>query len=314
MTSTLTFLDLFEHFQSRLGLQWLLGEKWATQQLLNKSRPPEAELIGHMNPVLPQLLQVLGNTEIQYIESLGPARRNRLLHGVCSSHSMALLIADGDTPSQELLKAAKRMKLPVIGSDLSAHELITELNYFLTEVLEKRTILHGVFMEVLGMGVLMTGKSGVGKSELALELISRGSRLIADDAPEFVRKAPDIIAGNCPETLLNFLEVRGLGILNIAHMFGENAVKPSKYLRLIVHLQPLTEITHTGMDRLTGNRGTQKVLGVEVPKVILPVAPGRNLAVLVEAAVRNQTLLRRGYDATQDLIERQQRHIREENG
>lgn len=311
--STLTLRDLYEHFQSRLGLAWLQGERWAEERSLSQGRPPEAELIGHMNPVLPQLLQVLGSTEIQFIESLGPARRNRLLHGVCSDHSLALIIADDEKPSSELLKAAKRMKIPVIGSELSAHELITEFSYFLTEVLEKRTILHGVFIEVLGMGVLMTGKSGVGKSELALELISRGSRLIADDAPEFVRKAPDIIAGSCPDTLLNFLEVRGLGILNIAHMFGESAVKPNKYLRLIVHLEPLAEMASRNMDRLSGNRGTQNVLGVEVPKVILPVAPGRNLAVLVESAVRNQTLLRRGYDATQDLIERQQRQIREES-
>ena len=162
------------------------------------------------------------------------------------------------------------------------------------------------------MGVLLTGDPAVGKSELALDLITRGNRLVADDAPEFTRIAPDIVSGTCPPLLREFLEVRGLGILNIRAMFGDSAIKRQKYLRLIVHLKRMSADQISSMDRLTGTHTNRDVLGVSIPQVTVPVAPGRNLSVLVESAVRNHLLRMKGYDATEVLIERQQQAILEQ--
>jgi HPr kinase/phosphorylase len=164
-------------------------------------------------------------------------------------------------------------------------------------------------MEVLGTGVLITGESSVGKSELALELLSRGHRLIADDAPVFIRVGPDVLDGSSPTLLQDFMEVRGLGVLNIREMYGDNALKSKKHLRLIIQLMRMSKKDREELDRLYGNRIKREILGVEIPEIMIPVAPGRNLAVLVEAAVRNHILRHAGQDATEQFIELQQRAI-----
>jgi HPr kinase/phosphorylase len=161
--------------------------------------------------------------------------------------------------------------------------------------------LHGVFMEIYSIGVLITGESGSGKSELALELVTRGHRLVADDAPEFTQIAPDVLDGTCPELLLDLLEVRGLGVLNIRQMFGDTAVKRNKYLRLVVHLtrptaEPGASAPGSGLERLTGDSGSRRVLDLDVPTITLPVMAGRNLAVLTEAATRVHILRAKGVD------------------
>ena len=157
--------------------------------------------------------------------------------------------------------------------------------------------MHGVFMEIVGVGILITGASGIGKSELALDLLSRGHRLIADDAPEFHRADPGIIIGSCPPVLRDFLEVRGLGVLNIRSMFGESAVKQTQRLQLTVELVKMADEQLNQAQRLTTARQTHDVLGAPIHKVTLPVTPGRHLAVVVECAARNQILLNQGYDA-----------------
>ena len=168
-------------------------------------------------------------------------------------------------------------------------------------------------MEVHSIGVLITGTPGSGKSELALELITRGHRLVADDAPEFTLIAPDVIDGACPDILRDLLEVRGLGVLNVREMFGHTAVKPSKYLRLIVHLvhtpreQPIDQ---GGLERIYGANSYRDVLDTKIPQTTIPVAPGRNLAVLVEAAVRNHVLKTKGIDPAQTFLDRQAHQMR----
>jgi len=167
-------------------------------------------------------------------------------------------------------------------------------------------------MEVHGRGVLITGESSVGKSELALELISHGHRLIADDAPEFTRIGPDILDGRSPSLLKDFMEVRGLGILNIREMYGDNALKENKYLRLIIHLKRLNIEERALLNRLDGDHKTRSILGIDIPEIQIPVAPGRNMAVLVEAAVRNYILRSSGHDATEQLIALQKQAINED--
>ena len=164
---------------------------------------------------------------------------------------------------------------------------------------------HGVFLDVLGAGVLLTGASGIGKSELALGLINRGHRLIADDAVNLHQTSHDTLIGKCPELLQDFLEVRGLGILNIRIMFGDTSIKPSKKLQLIVNIVSFDDEELKNIDRLHGMYRHCSILDIDIPEVTIPVAPGRNLAVLVESAVRNQVLINTGYNASQEFIKRQ---------
>ena len=182
---------------------------------------------------------------------------------------------------------------------------------YLSRVLAESTTLHGVFLDVLEMGVLITGASAIGKSELALELISRGNGLVADDIVELYRISPDTLEGRCPAVLRDFLEVRGIGILNIRTIFGETAVRPRKLLKLMVHLEDHSNEAFSELDRLQVNATYQEILGVPMRKVTIPVAAGRNLAVLVEAAVRNFVLNQRGIDSTKEFIERQQKLMEE---
>lgn len=173
--------------------------------------------------------------------------------------------------------------------------------------------MHGVFLDVLGVGVLLVGSSGIGKSEIALAMINRGHRLVADDAVLFNRVGAETLTGNCPELLQDFLEVRGLGILNVRVMFGDTAIRESKRLQLVVRLVAMDDDTLLKIDRLYGVYRTRTILNVEVPEVTIPVAPGRNLSVLVEGAVRNQVLKNTGYDASQEFINRQRKILELKN-
>ena len=176
-------------------------------------------------------------------------------------------------------------------------------------MMEQKITLHGVFMEVTRLGVLLSGASGVGKSELALELLNRGHRLIADDAPEFRRLASGSVEGGCPELLRDFLEVRGLGVINVRAMFGAAAVAPQAELDLILQLKAMSSEQLATVDRLRPSRDNVSLRKKEVPRIVLPVAPGRNLAILAETAVRSHLLMLGGRDAAADFIERQRRTL-----
>jgi HPr kinase/phosphorylase len=188
------------------------------------------------------------------------------------------------------------------------------LQYYLTRALAPRVTVHGVYLEVMGMGVLITGESGIGKSELALELLSRNHRLIADDAVELIRVGPDVLVGQCPHVLSDYLEVRGLGILDVRLMFGETAVRHKKKLHLIVRMERIDKGKHSKIDRLQAQQKTRRILDVEVPEVTLYVGPGRNLSVLVEAATRAYILRMWGINPLEDFIKRQQAVMKKSAG
>lgn len=310
MSEAVTVRSLFESMQKGLELEWLAGRRGGQRQFKREVTSRRApSLLGHLNLIHPNKIQVIGETEMEYLSRL---RKNSLEDAheqMFSGNTLLLLIADSQDPSQAFLDAAEEHHIPVLRSPRPSDELINILRYFFTNRLAEKTTVHGVFMEVMGIGLLLTGDSNVGKSELALELITRGHRLVADDSPEFSRIAPDILSGTCPAVLQDFLEVRGLGVLNIRAMYGDNAIKSGKYLRLIINLKHQPEIRGEELDRLQGDIRSREILGLDVPEISLPVAPGRNLAVLVEAAVRNHLLRLNGYNAGVDLASKQQRLI-----
>jgi HPr kinase/phosphorylase len=217
----------------------------------------------------------------------------------------AVILADGVPGHPRLLEVAEARGIAVFSSPLPAALLIDKLRRHLSKTLADSTTRHGVFMDVLGLGVLITGDSGVGKSELGLELISRGHGLVADDVVEISHIGSDTLEGRCPPLLKDFLEVRGLGVLNIRTIFGETAVRPKMGLRLVVHLERPTPAAAPPAERLPLHALSEDILGVTVPKVVIPVAVGRNLAVLIEAAVRNHILQLRGYNSTEEFVRRQ---------
>lgn len=310
MTASVSVQTLFEDHKAKLRLEWIAGRSGAERLVQsNEKHQVGASLIGHLNFIHPYVVQVLGNPELRYLRRLAKNSRADAIRQLVSDKTALVLVTDGLKVPDDLKEAAERAGMPLLGSPLSSHEVMEHLQYYLGNLFAEKITLHGVFMEVMGVGTLITGASSIGKSELALELITRGHRLIADDAPEFAQVTPDALIGTCPEPLQSFLEVRGLGLLNVRAMFGDSAIKTSKYLRLIIHLERMSGKRMQEIDRLQGNRRSRKILDVEIPEITLPVAPGRNLAVLVEAAVRNHILQLKGYDATTDFIERQRRYI-----
>ncbi|NOY62207.1 MAG: HPr(Ser) kinase/phosphatase [Gammaproteobacteria bacterium] len=314
MASPLTVGALYELHREKLVLKWLAGRAGTDRVIDIDYHHPDAErqaasLVGHLNLIHPNRVQVLGRSGLEYLQNLGKNSHQDALEHLFNSDPALILIADGQAATDEFLDYSARTGTPLLASPLSSHKLASHLQYYLVNLLTEKIILHGVFMEVMGIGVLLAGSSGVGKSELALELLSRGHRLVADDSPEFSRIAPDRLNGTCPPVLSGFLEVRGLGVLNVANMFGGSAVKSSKYLRLIVYLEAMSDEEISRVDRIHGCHQTRTVLEVEIPQVTLPVAPGRNLAVLVEGAVRNYLSLLNGYNAAEDFIAQQRLFI-----
>lgn len=313
MDKTVTIEDLYQRFHQRLGLKWLTGRDGAQREIHSSSLgDTDTSLIGHLNFIHPNMIQVIGPRELKHLNTLIQDDDLTSLRKFMSGKLVLAILTDQQQAPETLLQLAAEKQVPLLHTHLTSQELISTLGYLLTNLLARKITLHGVFLEVLGSGVLLTGESGIGKSELALELITRGNRFIADDTPEFARISPDTINGTCPELLRELLEVRGLGILNIRAMFGDSAIKVNKYLRLIIRLIQFDQLHAQGFDvtdRLHGYKKTFNVLGIEIPEITLPVAPGRNLAVLIEAAVRNHMLSQKGYNAAHDFIRRQQHLI-----
>lgn len=300
---------LIQAMGNRLDLRFVHGEHAAPERKLVGEDGDDLPLAGHLNLIRPNRIQVIGDFEARYIASLSDSQRNDLILEMARTGTTAVIFAEDTCPFSEMPDAPQEALPLILCSSTSSHEIIALLRYFLQQRLAHFEVRHGVFMEILGIGVLISGASSVGKSEVALELISRGHRLIADDAPEFARIAPDIVRGHCPSLLQDLLEVRGLGVLNIRAMYGDSAIKGGKYLRLIIDLRDHGEPSPVPDDRLNGRRGEIDILGLRIPLISLPVAPGRNIAVMIEAAVRNHMLHMQGYIAGDDLRARQRRHM-----
>ena len=285
---------LHDDNREALSLAWIAGREGGTT--VRREAAQAASLIGHLNLTHPNSIQVIGAYEAGIIGGF--------VEKLLESHPAAVIVADGVAPPAELVESATKTQTPLFTSPLPAPRVIERLARYLARALADTTELHGVFMDVLGLGVLITGESGVGKSELGIELITRGHGLVADDVVEVSRMGA-ALEGRCPPLLKDFIEVRGLGVLNIRTIFGETAVRRKMKLRLVAHLAKPTGATRDPAERLPLSELTEEILGVTIPKVIIPVAAGRNLAVLVEAAVRNAILKLRGIDSMTEFLARQ---------
>jgi HPr kinase/phosphorylase len=259
--------------------------------------------VGYLNYIHPYRLQVLGEREINYLTHEDPLIAERRISRIVTLVPPVLVVADAQTPTESMLTMCEQAQIPMFVTAESAAFVIDLLRAYLSKHFADRTTLHGVFMDILGMGVMITGESGLGKSELGLELISRGHGLVADDAVDLYRINQTTLEGRCPALLQNLLEVRGIGLLDIQAIFGETAVRRKMRLKLIVHLVR-KETLERDYDRLPHEPLTEMVLGIAVRKVVIQVVAGRNIAVLVEAAVRNTILQLRGIDTYEKFVGR----------
>ena len=250
---------------------------------------------------------ILGESEIRYLESLSDDDRRAALDRVFSHALPCLVITQGFTPPPQLRDAAERAAVPLLRTRATTPDAMARLLNTLDSHLGARTMVHGVLMDILGLGVLVVGESGIGKSECALDLVVRGHRLVADDAVELRCRAQSFVLGSCPEPTRHHMVIRGLGLINVQDLFGVASTRTSKRVELVVQLErwePGREY-----DRLGLEDQRYDVLGVRIPMIRMPVAPGRNVAILVEVAARNQLLRARGHHAAQRLVERLDRQL-----
>jgi HPr kinase/phosphorylase len=300
---------LFEEHRTSLHWEWIAGHAHPERRFDEaavRNAQSAADLVGYLNYIHPYRVQIVGRREVAYLGDASPEVTERRISRIVTLEPPVLIVADGQVPPDKLVAMCDRADIPLFSTAESAGHVIDVVRGFLSQHFAERTTRHGVFMDILGVGVLLTGESGLGKSELVLELISRGHGLVADDAVDLYRVSQTALEGRCPDLLLNLLEVRGIGLLDIKAIFGETAVRRKMRLKLIVHLVR-KETMEREFERLPYEPLFEEILGVPVQKAVIAVDAGRNLAVLVEAAVRNTILQLRGIDTYKEFIERHQR-------
>ncbi|MCK6427111.1 MAG: HPr(Ser) kinase/phosphatase [Burkholderiaceae bacterium] len=297
---------LFDAHRQALKWEWIAGHAHPERrfdEVAVRAAQSAADLVGYLNYIHPYRVQIVGVREVDYLRATDAEGQERRISRIVTLEPPVLVVADGCTPPDRLVAMCERAEIPLFATQDSAGHVIDVLRGYLGQHFAERTSRHGVFMDILGLGVLLTGESGLGKSELGLELISRGHGLVADDVVDLYRVSQSAIEGRCPELLRNLLEVRGIGLLDIKAIFGETAVRRKMRLKLIVHLVR-KETLDRDFERLPYEPLYEDVLGMPVRKVVIAVDAGRNLAVLVEAAVRNTVLQLRGIDTYKEFIQR----------
>ena len=307
---------LFEEFRASLKWEWVAGlgaSERRFDEVAVRSARSGADLVGYLNYIHPYRVQILGEREIAYLSNVSPDDCKRRIARIVTLEPPVLVLADNQVAPDALVSMCERAQIPMFSTHESSAFVIDVLRAYLSKHFADRTTMHGVFMDILGLGVMITGESGLGKSELGLELISRGNGLVADDAVDLFRINQTTVEGRCPELLQNLLEVRGIGLLDIRAIFGETAVRRRMRLKLIVHLVR-RETMERDYERMPYEPLTQEVLGVPIQKAIIQVVAGRNIAVLVEAAVRNHILQLRGIDTYQEFVERHRKAMERDAG
>ena len=300
---SLSIQDLLTDNEYGLGLSLLAGK----QGLLNRVsssriQKPGLALAGYTEHLHPDRLQVLGNTEISYIQQTDSREASENIAALCGFPISCFIVTKNLRPPPLLLDLAEAHAIPVLGTPHQSSTFISLITKFLEERLLPTTHLHGVLIDVLGVGVLITGKSGIGKSECALDLVIRGHRLVADDMVFIKKKMPAVLVGNAEESLQYLMEIRGLGIINIKDLYGISAIRDKKIVDMMLELVDWDE-SHE-YDRLGVDDRTFTILGIEIPHIVIPVRPGRNLGSIIEVAARNNLLKGMGYHSAREFQKR----------
>jgi HPr kinase/phosphorylase len=301
---TITISEFVALAPARLEIELLAGHYGASTRRLTAPRIQKLglALAGFTRYIHSGRLQIVGQSEIRFLGELAPDKRADAIDNLDPANISCILVTKNLEPPAELIKACDASSLPLLRTPLLSSEAIEIVTLFLQQILAPVAMLHGVLLDVYGLGVLLEGASGIGKSECALDLITRGHRLVSDDVVEVRSMSAERRVGSAPELLREHLEIRGLGIINIRDLFGVSSITNAKAVDLSIRLERWEDAM--GVDRLGIDMQTVQILGVTVPQVILPVSPGRNLATLVETAVRVQLMRIRGYDAAQTFVTR----------
>ena len=263
---------------------------------------PGLQLAGYYDHFGPDRIQIIGNMEHAYLDHLSPEERLASVSALFEKQIPALVITRNHKIHTEILEAAQKYKTPILRTDQATSDFVSELVKYLRVELAPRVSMHGVLVEVYGEGILILGESGVGKSETALEIVKRGNRLIADDQIEIRKVSETTLVGRAPDVIKHLIEIRGIGILDVKELYGVSSVKPQEAIDFVINLELWDE--KKTYDRLGLGDETTEILGIKVPSVTIPVGPGRNLAIIVEAAAINYRVKKMGYNAAQDLVSR----------
>ena len=293
---------MLDKFASDLNLEMLYaGRGILTLSSISVDRPG-LRLAGFFSYFDTKRIIVIGLTEHEYLRSFSPATRKEKIKKLFDCGEIPCIVFSRDLPVfPEFMECARKAATPVFRSGKMTPSVITALFVYLSRLLAPTTTVHGVLMDVFGVGILLTGSSGVGKSETAMELIKRGHRLVADDSV-LIKKIENELVGTAPEKIRYFMELRGIGIINVKNMYGSGSVMSETEIELVMEMRPWER--EREYDRLIGEQNSEEILGVKIPKLMIPISPGRNLAILIEVAARNHRLKSMGYDAAQELIQR----------
>jgi HPr kinase/phosphorylase len=291
--------ELVEDTAQSAQLELVAGSE-GLDNVLNRAgvQKPGLALTGFLEYIHPGVIQILGKSEITYLCERPPAERSRILSQLCRQGGTCFVITSGMKPPQELRAEAERQQVPLLRTVLPTSPTVDYLTRYLEDKLAPRAVLHGVLLDIYGLGVMLLGESGVGKSECALDLVVRGHRLISDDVVE-IRRRREVLIGTGPELTRYHMELRGLGIINVKDLFGVAAVRMNKYIEYVIKLDAWK--AEKRYDRLGLDEKSYEVLGIELPYVEMPVGPGRNLSVLIEVAARNHLLKLKGYHPAREL-------------
>ncbi|SDM72268.1 HPr(Ser) kinase/phosphatase [Bacillus sp. OK048] len=291
--------DIYEKFH----LELVSGEEGINRPItMSDISRPGIELAGYFEYYPAERIQLLGKTELSFFDGLSQNDRNLRMERLCTDITPAIIVTRGLEVPQELIEASERESVPVLRSNMKTTRFSSRLTNFLESKLAPTTAVHGVLVDIYGIGVLITGKSGVGKSETALELVKRGHRLVADDCVEIRQEDQDTLVGASPDLIEHLLEIRGLGIINVMTLFGAGAVRSNKRITMVINLEIWDSSKQ--YDRLGLDEEKMKIIDTEVTKITVPVRPGRNLAVIIEVAAMNYRLKRMGVNAAQQFTER----------
>ncbi|MDX8389900.1 MAG: HPr(Ser) kinase/phosphatase [Mariprofundaceae bacterium] len=306
----ITIGEIIEQQGEEMCMRLIAGEEGLKRHIDHpRLQKPSLAFAGFFENLNDFRLQVVGRTELKYLSTRPVEEQEKVVNSVFDLHLAAVVLTRGIDPPSILIDAAQRTGTPLIVTAFKSARFMTDMMQYLTHHMAPLTYQHGVYLDIFGLGVLLMGASGIGKSEIALELISRGHRLIADDMVELVRESPTVLVGRSPETLRYHIEVRGLGILNIRDLFGAAALTDTKRMGLIVQVVSLSQLSVE--ERLLNEEVNITLHGVAIPAVVLPIRSGRSLAVLTEVAVRNQLLKRRGIDGAKQFTNALEKRLQE---